>query len=367
MFRIPSRLVSLPSAIASSLLLAPLAGCGAAPDGTTGEGATAEQEALTLAASKAVSAGTVISAGGTFVTSTTTKVPPPVATVVSGGGTVIAPDTPPPPPQETWPSLVTLFSEPDAWGDVVNQQVVLPNSAAEAENTITFDMIDNAHLTSRISSVRIVCGARATQVTLFDFPNNGPLDHWWPSGKSFVLECAPFQTAIANLHQMAPELADHVGSAHILAHARNHKTQSLFSTVVVSNWVAQPLPEGASAPTGPVVQMTGSTSFQVTQDLVLTDTFCGDHDARLVLRVVMNQDRTFFVEVIHPDTRVSTGTGDTWGCQSGMQAVLDKTAQKTANKLAAKLPSLLLLAGTGPRVYFIPTQGTWVFDVGTGG
>jgi hypothetical protein len=282
---------------------------------------------------------------------------------------VVGPETSPPPPSDDSPSLVTLFSG-NGWGDALNQQVVpSANSAAEAENTITFDMLENANLVSRVSSVRLVCGGRATQVMLLDFPNTGPLDHWWPSPavKSFVLECDPFQTVTANLQQAAPELAGRVGSAHILAHARNKKPVVLFSTTAANIWAGTPLPDGASAPTGPLMQMTSSTSFRVTQDLVLTDFWCGDHDARMVLRVLMNQNKTFLVEVLPTETRVSSGTGDTWGCLSGMQDHLDKGADAAAKKLAALLPRSFLLAGDHPRYYFIPSIAMRVFDLGSGG
>jgi hypothetical protein len=245
-------------------------------------------------------------------------------------------------------------------------QKVFPSSANEAVSLVTFDTIEKANLVSRISSVRLVCGGRATQLTLLDFPNTGDLTNWWPSGTSFILECTPFQTVTADLHQMAPQLDDNVGSAHLLAHARSHKTSTVFSAIVAANWAGQSFGDGAT-PTAPVqIKMVGSTEFWLRQDLQLDAWECSARGAYMVLDAVMHQDKTF--TVTPRETYVDSGDGDRWGCHDDMQAALDAGALSAAQQLAPSLSSLVTqLAGDHPRYYFVPNIGIWVFDVGTGG
>jgi hypothetical protein len=330
-----SRIVLVTPAVVFGCLIAPLVGCGA-PGPGSGEGPVAEtrQELLTGAA-------------------------------IAGGSTVLTTGTPPV-RTDTSPSTVTFFSEASLSGDAVTQQV-FPSSPNEAVSLVTFDTIEKANLVSRISSVRLVCGGRATQLTLIDFPNSGPLSNWWPSGKSFILECTPFQTVTANLHQVAPALADNVGSAHLLAHARSHQPSgtTLFSAVVASNWNGETFPDGAT-PTAPVsLKMVGSTEFWLYQDLQLDAWECGARAGYMELDAVMNQDKTF--TVAPRDTWVDEGTGDAWGCRDGMKSALDTGAADAAKRLAPALASLMQLAGDHPRYYFVPDSGIWVFDIGTGG
>jgi len=329
------RLTVTPAIVSGSLLAALLGGCGAPEPGAGDQAVGETQQDLLLTAGLAASGSTVLTDGS-----------PPVRS-------------------DTSPSTVTFFSEASLSGDAVTQQV-FPSGPNEAVTLVTFDTIENANLVSRISSVRLVCGGRATQLTLLDFPNSGGMKNWWPSGKSFILECTPFQTVTANLHQVAPELADNVGSAHLLAHARSHKpTTAAFSAIVAANWNNQSFGDGATA-TAPVsLKMVGSTEFWVHQDLQLDAWECGARAADLTLDAFMNQDKTFTVAVL--ETYVDSGTGDTWGCRDGMKSALDAGALSAAKQLAPALGSLMQLAGDHPRYYFVPDSGIWVFDIGTGG
>lgn len=264
------------------------------------------------------------------------------------------------------PSTLTLYSEAGLWGDSMTVQVS-PTTNYEALRLVTMTEVQNAHLLSRISSLRLTCGSRDSQVMLYDFYNTGTsLATWSQFGKGRPVSCKAGQTVTVNLHQQYPELADNVGSVYFLAHARQAKGVG-FSAFVLSNWNQGlgDLPDGATASQGPTMTLKGSTSFTLRQDLELDAWECGARGAFFTLTALMNQDRTFTVYV--SDLYVDTGWGDSWGCRDSMKSSLQSGAADAATKLKNGLQSLAQLAGTHPRYYFVPQWNLSEFDLWAGG
>lgn len=264
------------------------------------------------------------------------------------------------------PSTLTFYENQDFTGASYTVQV----DATTNENVrlIPKTEIESAGMLSRVSAVRLACGTRAANVTLFDAWNTGTsLGSWSPYSKAAMLSCAANQVQQKNLHYDAPELADRVASVYFVGHASKSST-ALFSSVVISNWNAalQELPSGATASGGPILQLRGSSLFSLRQNLKLDDWKCGKRSAYFILNASMNQaDRTFSVTVA--SSYVDSGWGDSWGCRDKMKSALDSAAVDAAADLDAGLESLAQIVGTHPRYYLFPLASLADFDIAGGG
>jgi hypothetical protein len=263
------------------------------------------------------------------------------------------------------PTTLTFYENADYSGAAYTVQV---NAAApETLRLVPKTEIEAAGMLNRIQSVRLSCGTRAADTTLFGAWNTGTsLATWSPYSDGPFLSCAAGQVDQISLPYEWPELAGKVASAYFVNHA-NKVTIALFSSVVASNWNAalQNLPSGASAVGGPIFQLEGPTSFTLRQNLKLDDWKCGDRSAHMILRAFMQQDRTF--NVIVATTYVHTGWGDSWGCRTKMKNALDSAAVTAAQDLDAGLESLAQLVGTHPRYYFVLYGDLSDFDIAGGG
>lgn len=269
-------------------------------------------------------------------------------------------------------STLTFYADPNFTGASYS----LPLSATTNENILPITKTDiEAHgLLNGISSVKLTCGTRAANVTLFDSWNTGTsLASWSPSGNSTFLGCSAFQVDQINLVDEAPELADRVASAYFVNHATAASLQP-FSGVMRSNWIAalNSLPSGATKDGDPVIQLTGASTFTLRQNLeldgdsLISGTFCGARPGQFVLTGWLNQaDRTFTVSVT--SVYVDTGWGDSLGCRDKMKKALKSGASAAGKKLDTSLELLASIVGTHPRYYFYPGASLADFDIAGGG
>jgi hypothetical protein len=262
-------------------------------------------------------------------------------------------------------STVTFFSEAALVGDSLTRQVT-PSSLNETVKPITSVDIQNANLTRRISSIRLVCGTRASDITVLNAANAGTdTSAWSAAGLGFTLTCNPGQTVTANLHTQAPNLADAVGSAYFLVHA-SHKSQILFSTVVASNFNSSSFPDGVTAPSSVELRMWNSDEFSLHQDFQLDAAACEARGGYITLLAVINSQQKF-ITVFVTDAFVGDGLGDVLGCHDQMLNALQKGANDAASQLTSALTGLMQLAGNHTRYYFAPVFGLSEFALAAGG
>lgn len=259
------------------------------------------------------------------------------------------------------PTTVTFFSEAGFWGTRLSVQMQ-PTGAEEVTRVVTKGQIEGANLLRRISSIRIQCGGRASQIAIFQSWNLW--SEFATTAKPYY--CNPGETVSINLHNDAPAFADRVGSVYMVTHGRAHNSVA-FSTFLTNAWTAQldNLPSGAEA-SGPVrLWLRSKSTFRLRQNLRLDDWRCGERGGILELQARILADGTFSVIVV--STYVDTGWGDAWGCRSRMQSGLASGATTAAGDLRNGLNQLRQLVGTHPRYYFTPTWSIREFELSGGG
>jgi hypothetical protein len=262
-------------------------------------------------------------------------------------------------------STVTFFSEAGLVGDSLTRQVT-PTSLNETVKPITSVDIHNANLTRRISSIRLICGTRASDITVLNAANSSTdTSAWSAAGLGFTLTCNPGQTVTANLHTQTPNLGDAVGSAYFLVHA-SHKNQILFSTVAASNFNSASFPDGVTAPNAVELRMWNSDEFSLHQELQLDAAACEARGGYMTLLGVINSQQKF-ITVFAIDTFVADGLGDVLGCHDQMLTALQQGANDAASRLTTGLTALMQLAGNHTRYYFAPVFGLTEFGLAAGG
>ncbi|MEQ9504117.1 MAG: hypothetical protein RIT81_45100 [Deltaproteobacteria bacterium] len=265
------------------------------------------------------------------------------------------------------PTRITFYSEAGLWGDSLTVTLT-PTDDGETDQLVTTTDIEAANLARRISSIRMVCGTRASQIAAFRVENRSPaLGAWDPDGAAAPFYCAPGETKEINLHTNANvAFADRIGSVYAVAHARAYSGYDL-SLVVRNAWNGQTEDLGSNAEAdGPVRLSLASTSrFRLRQDLLLDHTFCFQREAYLLLYVTIEEDRSMHVEVTA--THVDSGFDDNWGCGSGMRSTLRSKAAAAADELETSL-NLLTQAYQDDytRLYFTPTFSTREFNLSGG-
>jgi hypothetical protein len=269
-----------------------------------------------------------------------------------------------------YPSTVTFYENANFTGAQLAVQIQPNGSLNEIVDLIPRGEIEAAGLLSKISSVRLQCGNRASRVVLFRAHNTATNFGSWITGSAVrPLDCEPNETVSVNLHTEAPLLANLVGSAYFVRHA-NKVVWHEFSTEVRDGWIQAmqtELPSGASADGEPQLKLTSGARFTLRQDLVLDDLLCGEHSANLNLAARLYQDRHFEVTVL--STYVDTGFGDFLGCRDKMQKKLADAALTGAETFENALDQLfaLQMPVAQPRYYFAPSWGVEEFDIFGGG
>jgi hypothetical protein len=259
-----------------------------------------------------------------------------------------------------FPSRVTFFSEAGLWGDSLTIEAPV-SEPIETVRLVTNTDLDDANLRKRISSVRLQCGSRQSQVVLFTAANM-----WSEFGDAQPFYCEPCQTEEINLHTDASWIADRVGSVYFVAHARQAHVIPL-SVLVTNSWMQQldDLPSGAEADGGPRLHLISFFAFTLRQNLTLDHWSCGDRGAYFKLFASLNQNGSFSVSV--SETYVDSGWGDAWGCRSQMESELKDAAADAAHQLRDGLNGLFALVGDHPRYYLAPTWSIREFDLYAGG
>jgi hypothetical protein len=266
-----------------------------------------------------------------------------------------------------FPSRVTFFSEAGLWGDSLTIEAPV-SEPIETVRLVTNADLDDANLRKRISSVRLQCGSRRSQVVLFTAANM-----WSEFGDAQPFDCKSCQSEEINLHTDASWIADQVGSVYFVAHAGRARSIAdiyvgqTLSTVVTNTWTQQlaDLPSGAEADGGPRLQLIGFFAFTLRQNLKLDDWKCGDRRAHFKLFASLHQHGVFSVSV--SETYVDSGWGDAWGCRSKMESELKAGAADAAHQLRDGLNDLLAFVGDHPRYYLVPTWSIREFDLYAGG
>jgi hypothetical protein len=249
-----------------------------------------------------------------------------------------------------FPSQVTFFSEAGLWGDSLTIEAPV-SEPIETVRLATNTDLEHANLLKRISSVRLQCGSRQSQVVLFTASN------MWSEFGDYArpFYCEPGQTVEINLHTEAPELADKVGSVYFVAHARQAGDTPL-SDLITDAW----------APIGePRLQLISFFAFTLRQDLTVNFPGCGGRSAHFTLFASLHQDGSFSVSV--SETYVASGWGDTFGCRSLMEDLLKDNVEAAAGALEDSLNDLLALVGDHPRYYLAPTWSIREFNLYAGG
>jgi hypothetical protein len=258
------------------------------------------------------------------------------------------------------PSHVTFFSEAGFWGDSLTIEAPV-SKPIETVRLVTNTDLKNANLLKRISSARLQCGSRASQVVLFTASNM-----WSEFGDAQPFYCQPCQTVEINLHTDASWIADKVGSVYFVAHARQADDIPL-SNLVTDSWTQQltDLPSEAKADGEPRLQLISFFAFTLRQDLKLNHWACTERGAYLKLFAALSQNGFFSVSV--SETYVGDGTGDAWGCRGKMEDKLETAAANAAHELRNGLNDLLAFVGDHPRYYLTSTYSLREFDLFAGG
>ena len=260
-----------------------------------------------------------------------------------------------------FPSRVTFFSEAGLWGDSLTIEAPV-SEPIEMVRLVTNTDLNNANLLKRISSVRLQCGSRQSQVTLFTASNM-----WSEFGEyARPFYCEPCQTTEINLHTEGPELADQVGSVYFVAHARQADSEAL-SDFVADAWTQQlaDLPSGTKADGEPRLQLISFFAFTLRQNLKLNHALCVERPAHFELFASLHQSGSFSVSV--SETYVNSAWDDFLGCRDLMEDSLEDGAAGAAHKLRDGLNAFLALMGDYPRYYLAPTWSIREFYLYAGG
>ncbi len=260
------------------------------------------------------------------------------------------------------PTVVTFFSESNFWG-TRHRVTLAPTGPEEVTQTLTKPQIEEANLHQRISSIRLRCGDRASQITIM--LSWDPWSEFATTAKTY--SCDPQQTVNINLHRDEPAFADRVGSVHLVAHARAHDFFNDFARTVTGVWSTglRSLPSSTEADGKPRIRLKSTHSFRLRQNFKLDNWACTERGAHMEFLVNMSTNGRLRVTVA--STYVDSGTGDSWGCHTDMLSGLNAAATSAAQDLADGLPGLIGLIGSHPRYYFAPVGGTHDFSINGGG
>jgi hypothetical protein len=209
-------------------------------------------------------------------------------TLVAGGGAAQGASLILPPRHST----LTLFAEAGLFGDS-HVRTLSPANEKEATSQVLVGALQSAGLERRVSSARLRCGQRDSDVYLFDNGLFGGLAAAW-RGNVVQLSCKAGQTATVNLHQVRGQpgnvaFGDRATSAFMLVHAAKRQTVPLFSTVLAAKWEDQietMLPSAASADGGPELTLVDVNEFHLKQNLIIDGgLFCTEGSGWFRLRV----------------------------------------------------------------------------------
>lgn len=263
-------------------------------------------------------------------------------------------DPPPPPPPQT---TLTFFADANYSGASYTVSV-LPATSAEGTLTISAADISAHGLYGNVSSVRLVCGERASHVSLYS-------TDWSEFSRGTTLSCDAYHGAAVNLANVGYD--NRINAAALVAHTVNSSGFS-FSTFFDQIWSdhMKDLPDGATA-AGTEIWLQGWHAFRVYQHFTLSHLGCSDRDAEFDLRVsVANINGLPVFTTTIASTWVAAGFGDAWGCHDGMLAKLQSAAQDAADKLDSSLPGFVLgVAGMSASTtyYFVPEAATETFEI----
>lgn len=262
------------------------------------------------------------------------------------------------------PTVLTFYESSNFTGR--SYQVSLSAlDANERIRLISKPDIEAALLLSKVSSVRLKCGARDARVVLFTAHNasNTSFSAWSHTGGSGgSINCVSGQTVSVNLHTSKPELADRVGSAFLVTHASNAGNFN-FTDYFGPAWevALEDLPSAAT-PGRTDMWLESTTRFRIRQYLTIDHWACTARSAVFEYRVTMNSNRTFTATVT--DSYVDSGFGDLWDCKNKMQATLDSSIAGATDDLEQGLADLVGLMAPGhDRYYFVPDVRLNIFDV----
>jgi hypothetical protein len=262
------------------------------------------------------------------------------------------------------PTVLTFYQHANLTG--TTYQVSLSAlDANERIRLISKPDVEAAGLLSRVSAVRLKCGARDARVVLSSAYNasNTSFSAWsHVGGGGGTINCAAGQTVTVNLHTSKPELADRVASAFLVTHASNAGFIN-FTDYFESAWgVALDQLPSAATPGRTDLWLSTTRTFRIRQHLTIDHWACTERGAVFEYAVRIADDGTFTASVV--DSYVDYGFGDLWDCRNKMKATLDAAVLGAAGDLEQGLEDLVaFLAPDHLRYYFVPDVNLTAFDL----
>jgi hypothetical protein len=218
-------------------------------------------------------------------------------------------------------TTVTVFSEAGQWGDSLSRGTPTGSWPDTFQETFVKQSdIEAQNLLHRISSARVVCGTRPSDVWFFDSGNvDFPYDHDF-----YQVSCNAGETVNVNFHasnvHTSPNnhaLGDKVTSFRIVANPRTFVPLDRFSDQVLDGWnagIAAQLGTSATAEGPATIRYLSSNSFRLRQSVrIHTPSGCPDADGTFEYDAYFYQNHP----TGHPGWYVATASTDVsgaWWC-----------------------------------------------------